>query len=80
MSDYHAWLWIKKMISCLEQLLSFRGKVDVITGTSRGIITALDRGFSLAGTHVIGFGRPMTPEWNGNQISVDLDIVITDEE
>ncbi len=67
-----------QMISYLEQLLSFRGKVDVSTGTSRGIITALARGFSLAGTHIIGFRRPMTLGRNGNQISVDLEYCVYD--
>lgn len=37
----------------------------------------------LADAHVIGFGRSLTSEWNGNQTSVDLEYCIcdiTDEE
>ena len=57
------------MISYLEQLFSLQGKVAVVTGASRGIGAKIARDFSLAGAHVIGFGRSMTPEWDGNQIS-----------
>jgi len=71
------------MIFYLEQLFSLRGKVAVVTGASRGIGGAIARGFSLAGAHVIGFGRSLTPEWDVNQISEDLEYCIcdiTDEE
>jgi len=71
------------MISYLEQLFSLRGKVAVVTGASRGIGAAIARGFSLAGAHVIGFGRSTIPEWDGKQMNVDLVYRIcdiTDEE
>jgi len=66
------------MIIYLEQLFSLRGKVAVVTGASRGIGAAIARGFSLAGAHVIGFGRSLTPEWDGKQISEDLEYCICD--
>ena len=83
MSDYHVRLWAKQMISYLEQLFSLRGKVAVVTGASRGIGAAIARGFSLAGSYVIGFGRSLPPEWDGKQISADFEYCIydiTDEE
>ena len=83
MSGHHAWLWVRRMISYLEQLFSLRGKVAVVTGASRGIGAAIAHGFSLAGAHVIGFGRSATPEWERNQMNADLVYRIcdiTDEE
>lgn len=77
MSGHHAWLWIRQMISYLEQLFSLRGKVAVVN------VASIARGFSLTGAHVIGFGRSLTPEWDGNQINADLEYYIcdiTDEE
>jgi len=83
MSGHHARIRVGQMISYLKQLFSLQGKVAVVTGASRGIGAAIARGFSLAGAHVIGFGRSMTPEWDENQISAGLVYRIcdiTDEE
>ena len=71
------------MTSYLEQLFSLRGKVAVVTGASRGIGAAIATGFSLAGAHVIGFGRSPSPEWDESQINAGLEYRIcdiTDEE
>jgi len=71
------------MTSYLEQLFSLEGKVAVVTGASRGIGAAIARGFSLAGAHVIGFGRSPAPDWDESQISAGLEYRIcdiTDEE
>ncbi len=71
------------MTSYLEQLFSLRGKVAVVTGASRGIGAAIAKGFSLAGVHVIGFGRSPAPEWDESQINAGLEYRIcdiTDEE
>lgn len=78
MPAHHARLWIKQMTSYLEQLFSLRGKVAVVTGASRGIGAAIAKGFSLAGAHVIGFGRSPAPEWDESQINAGLEYRICD--
>jgi len=69
--------------SFLEQLFSLKGKVALVTGASRGIGAAIARGFSLAGVHVIGFGRSPAPEGDQNQTNGGFEYWIcdiTDEE
>ncbi len=71
------------MTSYIEQIFSLREKVAIVTGASRGIGAAIAWGFSLAGAHVIGFGRSPVPEWDESQISAGLEYRIcdiTDEE
>lgn len=78
MSGHNARLWIKQMTSYFEQLFSLRGKVAVVTGASRGIGAEIAKGFSLAGAHVIGFGRSLTPEWDSDRISAGFEYRICD--
>ena len=57
------------MISYIEHLFSLEGKVAIVTGASRGIGAAIAKGLSLAGAHVIGFGRSLEPDLDRNPIS-----------
>ena len=71
------------MTSYIEEIFSLRGKVAIVTGASRGIGAAIACGFALAGAHVIGLGRSLTPEWDSDLINKGLEYRIcdiTDEE
>lgn len=83
MPGHHVWVWAKQMTSYLEQLFSLEGKVAAVTGASRGIGAAIARGLSLAGAHVIGFGRSPALARDESQTSGGFEYRIcdiTDEE
>ena len=65
------------MTSHIEQIFLLRGKIALVTGASRGIGAAIARGFSLAGAHVIGFGRSLTPDLDSD-LSAGLEYCICD--